>query len=1322
MMMAKPPGSTWTDDQWRAISERGSNLLVAAAAGSGKTAVLVERIIRRITDPEAPIDVDRLLVATFTKAAADEMRHRIREALEEQLASRRGDEHLTRQLALLGKAAITTLHSFCLEVVQAYFYKIPLDPVFRIANETEAELLKSESLEELFEDEYARDGNEAFIRLVDCFGGERSDEAVIQLVRRLYEFSRSHPWPEHWLQETAGRFRDARVSAREYLALMLQEVQRELEGCHAQLQALQEICCRPGGPEPYLDAIRSDIEMTGVLIACAEQGDWNALKSRLDNLQFAKLKACRGDHYDADLAETAKELRNGVKNKITGLAEEFFRRTAEQYTEELVMLAPVVEALVRLVSEFAARYARKKQDKGLMDFNDLEHYCLAVLLDPSSTPDQPRPSEVAIEYQGRFVEVLLDEYQDTNRVQEMIVELISRREGNRFMVGDVKQSIYRFRLAEPSLFLEKYRSYLSGEGGQRIDLSRNFRSRREVVDAVNCIFRQIMYERAAEITYDEAAELRYGATYYEEVQMSADRNSERSDRDAGAIGAPGKAAASAASDTASVPDYAVELLAADRKSLTEREEVASEEEEEESSFEADAAEMEVVQVEARMIGLKIAELMGRSGKPPQLVYDKSTRSYRTPTYRDIVILLRATQSWAPVIIEELRMMGIPAYAELSTGYFAATEVQVMLSLLKVIDNPLQDIPLAGVLRSPIFRFTAEELARIRIASKDSSFYVAVRQAAEDSDAGVVNEDLRSKVRAFLDSLERWRTEARQGSLAELIWRIYRETGYYDLVGGLPGGMQRQANLRALYDRARTYEATSFRGLFRFLRFIEWMQEDGADLGTARALGEQEDVVRIMTIHKSKGLEFPIVFVAGLAKKFNDQDLNQSFLLHREWGLGPKYVDPDLRISLPSMAWLAVRRRLRAEMLAEEMRILYVALTRAREKLILVSSFRDLAKETAKWQRLVIGAGDTLSDHAVLQARSYADWIFPALIRHPATRGFEAWGGSPSQQPLLADSSRWQVSLIPAEALLGAAAASELRSPAELRELLESVAGQSGDHGATAPEDSTDAASAAAGLIRQRFEWSYPHQAASFFLSKITVTEIKRLAELQRLSEELFEEEADIDLLAGRSAKRIVLTERPSFLEEVKLTAAERGTAYHTVMQHVPLDREVTPQSIEQLIEQMVSRHLLTQAQADAIDSSKIAAFFLSDLAKRMRHAQRLYREQPFSYRLDAGEVYREAAGDAAQEAMLIQGVIDCLFIEPDGVVLIDYKTDALKGMAPEVYAQRYDIQIGLYARAVSDIWHLPVKELYLYFFDGPYLVDRSALLDGQSIFRYDERR
>jgi len=1313
----KPQDTLWTDDQWLAISERGSNLLVAAAAGSGKTAVLVERIIRRITDHEAPADVDRLLVATFTKAAADEMRHRIRDALEQQLAVHKGDEHLARQLALLNKAAITTLHSFCLEVVQTHFYKIPIDPVFRIANETEAELLKSESIEELFEHEYGKTDNEPFLQLVDCFGGERSDEAVISLVLRLYEFSRSHPWPEHWLQETASRFRSASDSTSDLFELMLQEVEAELVGCQVLLHAALDLCEEPGGPEPYAASLQDDLRILRSLLDYAEQRDWDGLKQLLDTIQFARLKACRGDSYDRALVEMAKELRNSVKDKISGLHDELFQRTAEQYVEELVMLSPIVEVLIALVSELSKRYSEKKQEKGLVDFNDLEHYCLTILRDPASTPQHLIPSEVALAYQNRFTEVLLDEYQDTNRVQEMIVELISKPEGNRFMVGDVKQSIYRFRLAEPGLFLEKYRSYLQQDGGRRIDLSQNFRSRREVVDAVNYIFKQIMYERAAEIAYDESAELRYGASYYDEPDEA-------------------------------VPDNAVELLVADRSALGDHGTAGPNYDEEPSdgedaAYEDDAAELETVQVEARMIGLRIAELMGHAdagGKAHQ-VYDKGTKSYRAPTYRDIVILLRATQAWAPVIIEELRMLGIPAYADLSTGYFTATEVQVMMSLLKVIDNPLQDIPLAGVLRSPMFRFTAEELALIRVCSPRTGFFEAVERAAarmeecvshtvdavdpDSSRAGSddtsadrydIDEALRNKLQSFLDQLHSWRTDARQGSLADLIWRIYRETGYYDLVGGLPGGLQRQANLRALYDRARAYEATSFRGLFRFLRFIERMQDSGSDLGTARALGEQEDVVRIMSIHKSKGLEFPIVFVAGLSKQFNEQDLRQSFLLHKEWGLGPKFVDPNRRVSLPSLAWLAVRRQLKSEMLAEEMRILYVALTRAREKLILVSSFRTLEKEVAKWQRLVIGSEHTLSDHAVLSARSYADWIFPALARHQSTSGFAAWGGGAPSHTILTDRSEWRMSLVPVEALLQAAAVQETRSSSELSNLLQAAIAAGT---ATDGTESGVGQAEPSGLLWQRFDWSYPHKEATSFLSKITVTEIKRLAEQQKLEDEAFSEEVDIHLLQQRpTPSRITLVERPSFMADVKLSAAERGTAYHTVMQHVRLDEEVTEESITRLIDRLVSMELLTTQQAAAVDGSQIAKFYRSEVGIRMARASQLYREQPFSYRLPASEVYREAEGEAAQESMLIQGVIDCLFVEPDGIVLVDYKTDRTAGRDVAEVASRYDIQISLYARAVSDIWHKPVKESYLYFFDGPYLVNRSIMLNSGAHIRH----
>lgn len=630
--------------------------------------------------------------------------------------------------------------------------------------------------------------------------------------------------------------------------------------------------------------------------------------------------------------------------------------------EELQELAPLMKALSELVIEFGQGYEAAKRAKGMLDFGDLEHYCLRILRDPSSTPEQMLPSIAAIEFQQQFDEILLDEYQDTNMVQEAIVSLIERPgAGNRFMVGDVKQSIYGFRLAEPKLFLQKYKSYLSRHemnkrsetdesDALRIDLARNFRSRSEVVDGVNAVFRAIMRETVAEMDYDERAELVCGATYPDPVP--ADRCQVEF----------------AVLNKADADDE--ETADADNSESSEGQ--GEGEQGENGTLLESASELKAAQLEARWIAQQLQSLIDSGFQ----VYDGKRRENRSMQWRDVVILLRATQQWAPIIIEELQGSGIPAYAELSSGYFEATEVETMLSLLRVIDNPYQDIPLAAALRSPLFALNGEELARIRIQSAKSTYYDAVLQAAGDL---FMDEDTRRKLSLFLDSLDRWREEARQGSLANLLWEIYRETGYYDFVGGLPGGTQRQANLRALHDRARQYEATSFRGLFRFLRFIERMRDSGGDLGTARALGEQEDVVRIMSIHKSKGLEFPVVFVAGLGKLFNQQDVRSAFLKHKELGFGPRFVDPALRISYPTLPYLAIRRAMRKEMLAEEMRILYVALTRPKEKMFLVATVADAEAKLKRWLSSVDASGK-MSDFRVAAARSFIDWLGPLAAR------------------------------------------------------------------------------------------------------------------------------------------------------------------------------------------------------------------------------------------------------------------------------------------------------------------------------------------------------
>ncbi|MGF7032013.1 ATP-dependent helicase/nuclease subunit A [Paenibacillus mucilaginosus] len=1382
----KPEGSTWTDDQWNAIAIRGHSMLVAAAAGSGKTAVLVERIIRRIADEADPVDVDRLLVATFTKAAAAEMRHRISEALEKALNANPESEHLRRQLALIPRASITTLHSFCMEVIQRHYQRIGLDPGFRIANETETALMRQDLLEDLLEEKYGSSPeDDPFWLLADSFSGDKSDDALFQLIQRLYDDSRSHPWPEHWLQACAAMFETAELEENSpWIQSLKAYVRVELQGAEALLLEAEDTANLPGGPDPYLANLQDDLAVVRELRGRAEHGTWASLYEAFQTASFGKLKACKGDGYDKELQERVKELRGEAKDRIGDLKEELFARTREQYAAELRTVAPLMRLLVEVVLEFGGRFRKAKLAKGLVDFADLEHYCLKILSGEGAGPEGLTPSAAALEYREQFVEVLLDEYQDTNRVQEAIVELIARETpGNRFMVGDVKQSIYRFRLAEPGLFQEKYKSYrLDGtEPGQRIDLARNFRSRRQVVDGTNYIFRQLMSEGVGEIDYDERAELAYGAGYPDPL--------------------PGG------------EDFAADLVLIDRSADEDVREAGADASEQSAEEEggagddlvAETAELEAVQLEARYIGQRIRGMLAADGGRKLQVYDKASKGTRDVSYRDIVILLRATQQWGPVLIEELRAMGIPAYAELNTGYFTAVEVQMLLSLLQVIDNPYQDIPLASVLRSPMAGLDDEELAHIRICRPHGPFYDAVRtyvreerkeeagggvspeqadrladdssqdrlegaggtrdraeaaipgetdglpheQAAgellaaavppssseragdggrETSSAGDLNAEpacdageedgflrrveVQEKLKHFLGQLRAWRNYAAQGSVADLIWRIYRETKVLDFVGGLPGGQQRQANLRALYDRARQYENTSFRGLFRFLRFIERMQRTGGDLGAARALGEQEDVVRIMTIHKSKGLEFPVVFVAGLNKGFNRRDLTDPFLLHKELGFGPKLTDTVNRVSYPTLPWLAIKRKIGMEMLAEEMRVLYVALTRAREKLILVASVRSAEKLAKSWTRFVRHRDARLPDDALAKARNYLDWIGPAVIRHPDAEMLRAAADADFEsRPFLAgEASRWNVHLLRGDVFAGLAQAAAAQS-----EFSEERWEQVQRH---EPVDGTERYEAE---VWRRLDWVYPDGGASKVLSKTSVTELKRLSEHHKLLETLSDEPSptlwgetdgrqgtiasgELAALGTGAGYRPVIVRRPRFLEQEKGNAAERGTVFHSVMQQIPLKPAPTLAGIRETLARMVERELITPKQMDMVDPSVILAFFESGLGPRLQSAVSLHREVPFSFAMRAADVNPSVEALAAEETVMLQGVIDCLIDEGDGLVLVDYKTDRLKGSSPQTAAARYKMQLDLYGRAVEAIWKRPVTAKYIFLFDGAHIV------------------
>ena len=1280
--LAKPMDSQWTDDQWEAIITRGDNILVAAAAGSGKTAVLIERILRLITSEQQPVDVDRLLVATFTKAAADEMRHRMREALEKRLLQDPDSAHVRRQLALIHRASFTTLHSFCMDVISRYAHQLPLDPSFRVANETEAELLRQDAIEELFEQAYSEyEPDNPFWGLLDRYGGERSDDAIYSLVMRLYDYSRSHPFPDQWLNDCAEQFGLFEPTDDNAIAVhIIQDTKLVLEGVQQLLMDAYNGACSPGGPHAYAETIMEELVMTGRLLALAESGQWDELYNAFQNAAFGRLKPAKGDDLDASKVEAVKSLRDKAKKQLADTSSTLFSRPPAELALEMTELTPYMKALVALVIQFGERYAAAKTAKRLVDFSDLEHYCLQLLCEGVAEDGTLLPTRAALDYQEQFEEVLIDEYQDTNQVQEAVLSLISRSNpGNRFMVGDVKQSIYRFRLADPGIFLAKYKAYRNNDtslSGAAIDLSRNFRSRSQVVDGVNYIFKQLMEERAAEITYDEKAELVYGAGY--------------PDSPAGA-------------ESAAVDMYLVHRNGAEQSAA------AAEDGDTADSSEDEGYELETAELEARLIAMRIKELVGSGDNPPfQVVADRASGTFRNVTYRDIVILLRATQAWSPVFIEQLRAAGIPAYAELSTGYFEAVEVDVMLSLLKIIDNPLQDIPLAGVLRSPIVGLSAEQLAQIRLANRSAPFFEALQTYLSSETNATSDVAIRSKLTTFMALLEQWRQEARNGALSDLLWRIYRETGYFDYVGGLPGGTQRQANLKALYDRSRQFEATSLHGLFRFLRFIERMQDSGGDLGAAKALGEQEDVVRIMSIHKSKGLEFPVVFVAGMAKMFNQRDLSGDFLLHKELGFGPLIVDPSLRVSYPSAAALAIKRKLRMEMLAEELRILYVALTRAKEKLILIGTTRNIEQQFAKWQAALREKELLLPAHLVTSARSYLDWVGPAVLRHPSLHALRGAWKLPETSLLTPQASQFQVHIISQSRMLSwqeAAAGRQAGDEARMARIaaLEPVE-LTPSAGFMLPESALRELAERSQSVADRLAWMYPFAEAERYYSKTSVTEVKRMQELTQLAEN---EAAPAAPLPGLSQAAPAISKasfrRPRFMTEVRMTAAERGTVYHAVMQQLPLQPIMDASHVKATIGRMVALEMLSEKQAEAIDISPIVDFFQTDIGQRLLRSAHVRKEQPFSYGLRVSDLHPEASPEVGQETVLIQGVIDCLFEEEDGLVLLDYKTDKIIG-SPEQAAAKYETQLALYAIAIQAIVGREIKQKVLYFFDGAHLV------------------
>ncbi|WP_125152016.1 helicase-exonuclease AddAB subunit AddA [Clostridium rectalis] len=1246
----------WTKEQESAIYTDKCNLLVAAAAGSGKTAVLVQRIIEKIINKDNPIDIDRLLVVTFTNAAASEMRERIGEAISKELDKNPDSKNLQRQLTLLNKASITTIHSFCLQVIRNNFHLLDIDPRFRVGDSTETILLKGEALDELFEDMYnEKNCTDEFLQLVDSYGG-KDDLKLVDTVGELYNFSQSLPWPYKWLTEMTEcfnvnenfNFKDSKLAN-----ILMQDISIELQGLKVKILNAINLLENNQGLNHYLPIFKQDLlDIEKVL----NSKTWDDVSDFILKISFLPLPRKKVDESLRDIKDKALNIRKKVKEKIEKIKENIVAGT-ENIGLRLSDLYPRMKCLSKLVMEFNKRYSQKKREKNIIDFNDIEHFALEILTDFDNY-ENVIPSSIAIEFRKKFEEILVDEYQDSNLVQESILNSVSRQPNidlkeknlispNMFMVGDVKQSIYRFRQAKPELFLEKYNNYSEEEktDNRKIKLFKNFRSREEIIDGVNFIFYQIMCKNIGDLDYNEGERLNVGIAFNESKEELN-------------YGGP----------------IEVHLLEKNNKDsmvnvYLDDNDIASEDEE----------GLDNIQLEANMIVKIINRLInGDELNKPFKVLDKDTNKYRKIQFRDIVILMRATKSMAPVFIEEFNNSGIPIFADANSGYFETTEVKTILSLLQMVDNPRQDIPILAVLRSPIFSFTAEDIIDIRLVNKDLSIYENIEkiQSIENCNEDEIkyvknlNESFIKKICKFLKKLNIWRNKALHMAIDQFIWGIYTDTGYYGYVGAMPGGIQRQANLRILFERAKQFESTSYRGLFNFITFINKLKNSSGDMGSAKVIGENEDVVRIMSIHKSKGLEFPVVITAGMGKGFNLQDMRKSILFHHEIGFGPDYVDLEKRISYPTILKQIIKKKIKIETLSEEMRILYVALTRAKEKLIITGMVNKLQDSIEKWCELGEIYEDKIPDYALLEGKNYLDWIIPAISRHKDCLIFREIAGSNFSQKLIDDNSKWKIKIWDRIEFI-----EEQVKDDEKKDIIKELEILQRDRKESKYKN----------IIEKKLEWVYKYKESFNIPAKFSVSEIK--SRLTSLNEENTEK-----IMASS------LLKKPLFLENnKKFSQVEIGTITHTVMQHIDIKKIFTKDDIKKQLKEMILSEFITEEQSKVIKLEKIFNFFNSSLGKRMKKSNNIKREIPFYIEKSSTDFYKELPQNIyANEKILIQGVIDAYFEEDDELIIIDYKTDYVKDL--EMIKEKYSMQLNYYCEALERITHKKVKEKYLYLF------------------------
>lgn len=1283
-------GVKWTPEQESAIiapkdsSLDNQTLLVAAAAGSGKTAVLVERIITRLKDMDNPLSVQELMVVTFTKAAAQEMSARIGLALAKAMESTEDaamQERLERQLNLLPSAHISTLHSFCQWVIRSYFYKLDINPTARIGNEAEMALLQQEVLADLLTKSY-EEGLYNIYELADFFSDDKSDAGLTAKIMSLYNYAMSLANPDGWLRKALEPYKEAMtVNPSETLwgQYMWDQHVAVIDRIRERLERMEQILLDPVGPHKWQNIYDNQLAALSMLSGAETWDDMGEACKHTDTFikdRFNKL----GEEVDPSLQAEFKSLGSQNKDDLKAMQAAVFTVPEATLQEQFKAQYPIIKGLVELTIAFHKAYRDMKQEQGIMDFSDLEHLCLALLVEPG-TEDDPQPSDVAKELQDTFKEIMVDEYQDTNGVQETIINLISRVD-NRFYVGDVKQAIYSFRMADSSLFMEKYNTYGGTDAVERrIDLAKNFRSHENILAATNFLFYQIMTEEAAELNYTEAESL-----------------------------IPGRIVEDAPEDWIG-GDVELQLLDVSKDTLS-----ASESDEDEGG------DPENNERELDFIIQKIKEIHGAKKK-----VQNPDGTFRQIEWRDFAILRRSLAGWGTRAVEAMRQAGIPAVVNERDGYFEAQEIQLLLALLSIIDNPEQDLPMAAVLHSGLVGLDANELGALRLSGEGSLWSLMPAYAEEAQD---------ERLLAFIDHMERWRTLSRRHGVTDLLWDIYESQDYVNYVGAMPNGLVRRANVLALYDRAKGYEASGFRGLFRFLRFVESLRDSNQDMPLANVVSEADNVVRLMTIHKSKGLEFPVVFLSGMQKKFNMMDLRSELLIDKNAGLGLKGYFPDIRVSFPTMPWFYVKDVKEAALKAEEERILYVALTRARDKLIMTGHFKGFKNAKGKLStlgELIKNAasveGQQLPTDIITQANTYLEWLIMGFTRHldggnPLRVAIEYEG--PTYFDLPDKKCRIKVEVHDGS-LYG-----DLDYKADIDETtINKVRELQAVNSVELPPEIID-----------RFNYTYPYSDATRRTAKISVSELKRRFQERELEagtiDTLNEPIVTVDTGAKRAVSDAILGQaikldpkssanveakntnaaglpimeasdvtvssdelansvfgrKPQALqsEEDVLTGAQWGTLMHEAMQWLPL-AQYTQASLTKELDALVMKGTFTEEERNLLSDTSLYKFFSSDLGKRLIDAKRIERELPFSMLFDGKRVY-DTLEDG--ENLFLQGIIDTAFEEDGEWVLVDYKTDRVK--SGEDLIKRYKIQMDLYKEALQRLTGMPVKASYIYSF------------------------